>query len=302
VSTEGEPARGGQPGVRAGHRDFDITVAHPARIWDYWLGGKDNFAADRQAGDKVLEILPVIASIARADRAFLIDVVSYLATEVGLRQFLDIGTGLPTANNTHEVAQRIAPESRIVYVDNDPIVLSHARALLTSDPRGATAYIDADLRDTGSILAGATATLDFSEPIGLMLLAILQFVPDSEDPYAITAGLVDRLPSGSYLAVVHASSDIQPDSVNSGVQRYNNHSAVPIHPRTKDQVARFFDGLELVGPGVVPLGTWKPEATTEPATATEPGTATEAATTGTGTTAGPGVPLLPAYCALGRKP
>jgi hypothetical protein len=279
VSTEGEPAQGGQARARPGHRDFDITVAHPARIWDYWLGGKDNFAADRQAGDKVLEILPVIASIARADRSFLIDVVSYLSTEVGLRQFLDIGTGLPTANNTHEVAQRIAPESRIVYVDNDPIVLSHARALLTSHRDGATAYIDADLRDTESILASAAATLDFSQPIGLMLLAILQFIPDEDDPFAITAGLIDRLPPGSYLAVVHASSDIQADSVSSGVQRYNNHSAVPIFPRTKAQVARFFDGLEFVGPGVVPLGTWKPDATADPAP-----------------------PLLPAYCALGRKP
>jgi hypothetical protein len=279
VPTEGEPAQGGQAQARPGHRDFDITVAHPARIWDYWLGGKDNFAADRQAGDKVLEILPVIASIARADRSFLIDVVSYLSTEVGLRQFLDIGTGLPTANNTHEVAQRIAPQSRIVYVDNDPIVLSHARALLTSHRDGATAYIDADLRDTESILASSAATLDFSQPIGLMLLAILQFIPDEDDPFAITAGLIDRLPSGSYLAVVHASSDIQSDSVSSGVQRYNNHSAVPIFPRTKAQVARFFDGLEFVGPGVVPLGTWKPEATADPTP-----------------------PLLPAYCALGRKP
>ena len=169
-------------------------MAHPARIWDYFLGGKDNFAADRVAAQGVLEVMPTMAMVARAGRAFLASAVHYLATSGGISQFLDIGTGLPTANNTHEVAQRANQQARIVYVDNDPIVLSHARALLTSGPDGRTAYVDADIRDTGQILAEAARTLDFSQPVAVMLLAVLHFVPDADDPYTITSRLMDALP------------------------------------------------------------------------------------------------------------
>jgi hypothetical protein len=238
--------------------DFDTTVAHPARVWDYFLGGKDNFAADREAAEEVLEIMPVMAQVARGGRAFLGAAVNYLVADVGIRQFLDVGTGLPTANNTHEVAQRAVPESRIVYVDNDPIVLAHARALLTSDPRGATAYVDADLRDTGKILAQAAQTLDLGQPVAVLLLAILHFIPDADEPQAIVTRLMDAMPPGSYLVISHASSDIQSGLVAAGAVRYNSRSAVSITPRSGSEVTRFFDGLEIVPPGVVPLGQWRP--------------------------------------------
>ncbi len=276
---EGWPEDDTEPAPLPSRRDFDTTVAHPARIWDYWLGGKDNFTADRVAAEKVLEVMPTMAPVARAGRAFLAAAVHYLAAEAGIRQFLDIGTGLPTANNTHEVAQRAAPESRIVYVDNDPIVLTHARALLTSDPRGVCTYIDADIRDTGKILAEAGAMLDFDRPVAVMLLAILHFIPDDEDACEITGQLMAPLPSGSYLVVSHASSDIQAETVAGGTRAYNEHSAVPITPRSRAEVARFFDGLELVEPGAVPLGHWQPGAEVSIARA-----------------------RLPTYCAVARKP
>jgi hypothetical protein len=279
VATDGKFFRSVVPEGAAEPREFDTSVAHPARIWDYWLGGKDNFAADREAAEKVLEAAPVVAQVARADRAFLARVVEHLAADLGIRQFLDIGTGLPTASNTHEVAQGAAPESRIVYVDNDPIVLAHARALLTSDPRGATAYIDADARDIEKILAGAAGTLDFSQPVAVLLLGILLFIPDEDNPYAITSRLMDAVPSGSYLTISHGASDIQTDSVAKASGRYNQHSAVAMRLRTQSEVARFFDGLDIVDPGIVPLNHWNPG----PAV--------------TGTEAG-----LPAYGALGRKP
>ena len=258
---------------------FDTSVAHPARIWNYWLGGKDNFAADRAAGDHVREAAPFIAGIARADRAFLASVVNHLAAELGIRQFLDIGTGLPAANNTHEVAQRSAPESRIVYVDNDPVVLAHARALLTSTPEGATAYIDADARDPGKILTRAARTLDFSQPVAVMLLGILLFIPDADDPWMITAQLMDALPPGSYLAVSHGASDIQAEAVATASSRYNQHSAASMRLRTAAEFSRFFDGAELVAPGVVPINHWRPGPL--------PDAGQEEA--------------LPAYAALGRK-
>jgi S-adenosyl methyltransferase len=261
-------------------RVVDTSVAHPARIWDYWLDGKDNYAADRAAAEHVFEATPVVKDIARADRAFLASVVRHLTADLGIRQFLDIGTGLPTANNTHEVAQRAAPESRIVYVDNDPTVLVHARALLTSDPRGATAYIDADARDTGTILATAAGTLDFRQPVAVMLLGILLFIPDEDDPWAITARLMDAVPPGSYLAISHGASDIQAQDMTTLNSRYNDHSAVAMRLRPKDELARFFDGLDLVGPGVVPINHWQPG----PASDTRR------------------KPVLPAYAALGRKP
>ena len=278
MATGGEWFRSVVPEDAIGPRDFDASVAHPARIWDYWLGGKDNFAADREAAEKVLEATPVVAQVARADRAFLAKVVHHLAADLGIRQFLDIGTGLPTASNTHEVAQRAAPDSRIVYVDNDPIVLAHARALLTSDPRGACAYIDADARDTGTILAGAARTLDFSQPVAVMLLGILLFIPDEDDPYAITSRLMDAVVPGSYLAISHGASDIQAESVARASGRYNEHSAVPMRLRTKAEITRFFDGLQITDPGVVPLNHWQPGPP------------------------GPGTPVgLPAYAALGHK-
>jgi O-methyltransferase involved in polyketide biosynthesis len=261
-------------------RGIDTSVAHPARIWNYLLGGKDHFAADRAAADYVLEAAPVVAEAARADRAFLASVVRHLAGDLGVRQFLDIGTGLPTANNTHEVAQRAAPESRVVYADNDPIVLAHARALLTSDPKGATAYIDADARDTTTILATAAETLDFSKPVAVMLLGLLLFIPDADDPWGITTRLTDALPPGSYLAISHAASDIQAEAAAAASGRFNKHSAVPARARTRAEFTRFFDGLELLAPGVVPVNHWQPGP---PPTAPQ-----EAA--------------LPAYAALGRKP
>jgi SAM-dependent methyltransferase len=280
AAASGDRPRTAVPDEEPNANGFDTSVAHPARIWDYWLGGKDNYAADRAAGDHVLEAAPVVRGIARADRAFLASVVHHLVTSLGIRQFLDIGTGLPTVSNTHEVAQKAAPESRIVYVDNDPVVLAHARALLTSDPKGATAYIDADARDTGRILAAATETLDFSQPVAVMLLGILLFIPDKDDPWAITAQLMDAVPPGSYLAVSHGASDIQARDVAIAGSRYNKHSAVPLRLRTRAEFTRFFDGLELAAPGVVPINHWQP--------APPPDSQLKKA--------------LPAYAALGRKP
>ena len=187
---------------------FDPNVASIARIYDYWLGGKDNFKADREAGDLMIQQYPGIVQGVRMNRAFLGRAVHYLAAEAGIRQFLDIGTGLPSSNNTHEVAQRAAPGSRIVYVDNDPIVLNHAQALLTSTPEGACAYIDADIRDTAKIVKDAANVLDVSEPVAVCLIMILQFVPDDDDPWQIVRTLMDSVPSGSYLAVAHPASDV----------------------------------------------------------------------------------------------
>jgi hypothetical protein len=246
------------PSPLPSRRDFDTTVAHPARVWDYWLGGKDNFAADRDAGDKVIEAMPSMDSAARAGRAFLAAAVHYLAAGMGIRQFLDIGTGLPTANNTHEVAQQVGPESRVVYVDNDPIVLTHARALLTSDARGATAYVDADLRDTGKILAEARNVLDFSQPVALMLLHILHFIPDSDDPHGIVAKLLEPLAPGSYLVLAHTTADLGTAGLREAAERYNQSSSVNVTLRSKAEVARFFDGLDLVEPGITPVGVWRP--------------------------------------------
>jgi S-adenosyl methyltransferase len=235
-------------------------VAHPARIYDYWLGGKDNFAADRRAAEEVLATMPVMVQVARSVRLFLASVVHYLAADLGIRQFLDIGTGLPTANNTHQVAQRAAPESRIVYVDNDPIVLSHAQALLTSAPAGRCAYVDADARDADRILDAAAAILDLTKPVAVMVLSLLHFIPDSDDPYALTARYMRAVPSGSYLAIAHASSDIHPDQQTAATRSYNTRSATPITLRSRAEVARFFHGLDLVPPGLTPLGQWSPGA------------------------------------------
>jgi len=239
---------------------IDTTVAHQSRIYDYWLGGKDNFAVDREAAQQAIAAYPAILRAVRAQRAFLARAVRYLAEQAGIRQFLDIGTGLPTAGNTHEVAQAVAPAARIVYVDNDPVVLSHARALLTSSHEGATAYLEADLRDTAAILREAARTLDFSEPTALMLLIVLHLIPDTDDPYGIVAALVRALPSGSYLVLSHPASDIRAAQMAEMTRRVNERMSGPrATMRDRAAVTRFFDGLELLEPGVVQPQQWRPE-------------------------------------------
>ena len=238
---------------------IDTSTAHPARVYDYWLGGKDNFAADREAAELALQAYPQLAEAVQSNRAFLARAVRYLTLQ-GIRQFLDIGTGIPAANNTHQVAQREAADSRIVYVDNDPIVLLHARALLKSTPQGACDYIQADLRNPEEILAAAPRTLDFGQPVALMLLAILQFISDDEDPYALVSRLLAALPPGSYLVVSHPTDDFNPNRQGESIQRYNERVADQATLRGHDETARFFNGLELVEPGVVPVAKWRPDS------------------------------------------
>jgi len=239
---------------------IDTTVAHQSRIYDYWLGGKDNFAVDREAAELAIAAYPPIVEGVRAQRAFLARAVRYLAEDEGITQFLDIGTGLPTANNTHEVAQTAAPASRVVYVDNDPMVLTHARALLTSTPRGATSYLDADLREPDKILAAAADLLDFNQPVAVLLIGILQLIPDADDPHAIVARLVDAVPPGSWLAVYHPASDIDQQRVREAVRRVNARSAGTTTLRSYNQVARFFTRLHLIEPGLVQVQRWAPGA------------------------------------------
>ncbi len=238
-------------------KDIDTTVAHPARVYDYWLGGKDNFAVDREAAEEVLRARPAIRLNVRANRAFLARSVRYLAGEAGVRQFLDIGTGIPSANNTHEVAQSVDPEARVVYVDNDPIVLAHARALLTSSS-GATAYVDADLRDTAAILDRAASTLDLGQPVAVMLIAVLHLIPDADDPWAIVARLMRAVPPGSHLVISHPASDVEAPSAAQAASRYNELVASPMRRRSKEEVGRFFTGLDAVEPGLVQLHQWRP--------------------------------------------
>jgi hypothetical protein len=239
---------------------IDTSILHTARIWNYWLGGKDNFGADRAVGDQVQQFLPDIVTSARADRAFLQRAVRYLVSDAGIRQFLDVGTGLPTANNTHEVAQSIAPESRIVYADNDPMVLAHARALLTSTADGVTDYIDGDARDTNKILQAATATLNFSQPVAVMLLGVLNFVGDDEEARGVVARLMAAVPSGSYLAVAHPTTEIRPEESRAAAKQWNETATPPITLRSKAQLLRFFEGLDLLEPGVVTCTKWRPDA------------------------------------------
>jgi len=265
VTSDGSPA-------------FDTSVANQARIYDYLLGGKDNYAADRAFAEAALKIYPEWAFTARANRAFLGRVVRYLTGEAGIRQFLDIGTGIPTAGNTHQVAQEIAPETRVVYVDYDPIVLAHARALLTSDEAGATDYLDADLRDTPAILTRAAQLLDFSKPVAVTLIAILHAIPDSDDPHAIVARLMERLPSGSYLAISLLGREFIPPETLKEVQDTAGRMVQGQFAwRSRDEVARFFEGMDLVAPGLVRVEEWR----------TEPGM------NGTGES--------PLWCAVGRK-
>jgi len=246
-------------GSPVGPRGFNARVAQPARVYDYWLGGKDNFQADRVAGEETIAAYPAIRSAARSNRAFLARAVSYLAGVHGIRQFLDIGAGLPTAPNTHEVAQSIQPASRVVYADNDPMVLSHARALLTSGPQGVIACVEADLRDTGTVLAQAARILDLTRPAAILLLSVLDHICDLDEARQIVARLLAAVPPGSFVVISHAASDIDPDETSVMISRLNEHLAeASFVGRPRDAVARFFDGLDLVGPGVVKVTQWHP--------------------------------------------
>jgi hypothetical protein len=236
----------------------DETAPHSARIWNYWLGGKDNFAIDRQVGEQVMKMLPSIVEQARADRAFLGRAVTYLAGEAGIRQFLDIGTGLPTAENTHEVAQRQAPAAKIVYVDNDPLVLVHARALLTSAPEGVTRYVESDLLEPEKILREAERTLDFSQPVALMLVGVLHHVTDDEGAFAIVETLKDRLAPGSYLVINHATNAVYGAASDESVAHWNQFGKPKITLRPPAEIARFFEGFDLLEPGVLSCSRWRP--------------------------------------------
>jgi hypothetical protein len=240
-----------------GRPAFDVSVAHQARIYDYWLGGTDNFAADRKAAEEAAAAYPGVVTGARANRQFLARAVRQLAAGAGIRQFLDLGTGIPTANNTHEVAQAAAPESRVVYVDYDPVVLAHARVLLAGSDEGLVDYLDADLRDTDTILEQASRTLDFSRPVAIMLIAVLHAIGDDDDPYQIVAKLMDAMPPGSYLALSHVASDIDPEQIARATARLNQLSRQHFTLRDHAQVLRFLDGLELLEPGVVRVEEWR---------------------------------------------
>jgi S-adenosyl methyltransferase len=237
--------------------EIDTSVPQSARIWNYWLGGKDYFPVDSAVGEQFRAVFPGIVDVAREGRRFLNRAVRYLAGEVGIRQFLDVGTGLPTADNTHQVAQRVAAEARIVYVDNDPVVLVHARALLTTTPEGATDYVDADLHDPSTILEAAGKTLDFGQPVALLLMGILGHITEDDEARSIVKRLLDALPSGSYLAL-YDGTDTDPVGV-AAQDHYNQSGAVPYRLRSPEQLAGFFDGLQLVEPGVVSVPRWRPD-------------------------------------------
>jgi len=262
--TEATPASAGDRGddtngnASSARPYLDASKAHMARVYDYWLGGKDNFAADRAAGDAVIQAYPGVLTTVRANRALLTRMVRYLAGEAGIGQFLDIGTGIPSANNTHEVAQSVTPTARVVYVDTDPLVHVNARALLTSGPAGATSYLDADLRDPGPILAQAALMLDFSQPVAVMLMGIMHLISDADDPTGIVASLMRAVPPGSYLALSHPAADIDADAMADAQRRQNQMQAEQVTFRRRDEVARFFDGLEMIEPGLVRAPEWRP--------------------------------------------
>jgi hypothetical protein len=235
---------------------IDTSVPHSARIWNYWLGGKDNYPVDREAGDKYRETYPQIVDVARAGRYFLARSVRFLAGEAGVRQFIDVGTGLPAADNTHEVAQRVAPECRVVYVDNDPLVLAHARALMTSAPQGLCDYVDADMRDPASILAAAARTLDLTRPVAVLFMGVLGHIAGYDESRAIVGAMLDGVPAGSYLALRESVGVQARVKAN---EQYEQTGAVPYVSRTAAQVEGYFAGLDLVPPGVVPVADWRPD-------------------------------------------
>ncbi|MFG2263851.1 SAM-dependent methyltransferase [Streptomyces sp. NPDC048720] len=245
----------------AGPARLNTSVAHNARVWNYWIGGKDNYEVDQRVGEHVAGMFPVIRAVARADRDFLGRAVRHLAAEGGVRQFLDVGTGLPTVDNTHEIAQRVAPDSRIVYVDNDPIVLVHARSLLTSSPEGVTDYIDADVHDPEAIVRGAAATLDMDRPIAVMMLGILNFVLDGDEARDIVRRIMAAVPSGSYLVLTHPTYDAEVGGEGNiaAMEFWNANATPPIIARDRAGIAAFLDGLELIEPGLVPCSQWRAE-------------------------------------------
>jgi hypothetical protein len=243
-------------------QDINTDVAHPARVYDYWLGGKDNFPADRALAEHIMEAIPTMRTMAAANRAFLSRAVRYLAEEAGIRQFLDIGTGIPTSPNVHEVAQAVAPDARVVYVDNDPIVLAHARALLTSQEAGETSFIGADLRQPKSILdhPTLTSTLDLSQPVAVMLVAVLMYFRDSDNPnpFEMVATLLEAMPSGSYLVITQPTADFNAEAMGGAVAAAEQ-SGVTLVPRSQAETEEFFTGLDVVDPGVTPVLSWRPE-------------------------------------------
>ncbi|WP_328500598.1 SAM-dependent methyltransferase [Streptomyces sp. NBC_00457] len=237
---------------------LNTAVAHNARVWNYWIGGKDNYEVDQQVGEHVATMFPVIRDIARADREFLGRAVRFLAGERGVRQFLDIGTGLPTAENTHEIAQRLAPEARIVYVDNDPIVLAHARTLLTGTPEGVTDYVDADVHDPDAILERAARSLDFTRPVAVMMLGILNFVLDTDKARHIVGRVMEAVPSGSFLVLTHPTfdADLGGEGQIPAMKFWNENATPPITARSRADISAFLEGLELLDPGMVPCSQW----------------------------------------------
>ncbi|HEY6796525.1 MAG TPA: SAM-dependent methyltransferase [Kineosporiaceae bacterium] len=290
---------------------IDTTVAHSARVYDFWLGGKDHYTADRAAGMAVVEHNPGIVPAVRANRRFLVRAVRHLVGEVGLRQILDIGTGLPSTQPVHEVAQAVAPSTRVVYVDNDPIVIIHARALLRGQA-GRVTYVDADVRDVDGLLTRSRESLDLSQPVVVMLLMIMQFVPDEADPYAIVRRLMDALPSGSHLALSHPARDDGLGIANTATQRYNERVATPMTRRSREEILRFFDGLTLIEPGLVQLPDWRPDQPVAPDRAGEvaddvpDGGGDDAEDAGDlaallESAARSDAPVSPAYCGIARK-
>ncbi|WP_326595675.1 SAM-dependent methyltransferase [Streptomyces sp. NBC_01803] len=256
----------------------DANVAHNARVWDYWLGGRENYEVDRWVGDEIIGMFPGIVQVARADRLFLARAVAHLAGEAGVRQFLDIGTGLPTEDNTHEVAQRLAPDARVVYVDNDPLVLAHARALLVSRPEGATDYVEADAHDPDAILQAAAKTLDFGRPVAIMLLGLLNFILDTEEAEEVVRRLLDAVPAGSYVVLTHPTDELGGEANAEAIRHWNRQARPPLTTRTRAEISRFLRGLDLLDPGLVTCSRWRPGAD------------------------GPRPAEVPQYGAVGRKP
>ena len=242
---------------------IDTSVPNPARVYDYWLGGKDNFEADRRAAEAGYRAFPGVLQSVRANRAFLARVIRYLVAEAGIRQFLDVGSGLPTARNTHEIAQEKAPEARVVYVDNDPVAVLHTRVMLRSSPEGSTGFHQADARDPGLILEHAAATLDLREPVAVIMLGVLHFLPGDEQVAAITAAFAAAVAAGSHLAISHMASDIEPEAMAESARKMAENGITQSAVRSRAQVAGLFAGLDLLPPGVVPVSRWRPDTDAE---------------------------------------